>query len=219
MILKKQKFLGEFNRYRLIITLGLAVLLPAAALIYVNFSQLQAFKRDKFLEATIHRDFQESLAIDEKNMTKKIYAKVEEARERFPSPDADEGEKEAQLNEILNQCYCFTHAFLFDEQGMVFQTQPSQANDKYVRDEHEYIEDAFRTWFSGKEGKMEVQTIYRRPHHIAFSGDSTKRVDGPAYLYTALFVLPEISTDHVVIGGVVFDPCYMKSNFFPGNNH
>jgi signal transduction histidine kinase len=215
MKLKKQKFLGEFNRYRLIITLGLAVLLPAAALIYVNFSQLQAFKRDKFLEATIHRDFQETLAIDEKNMTKKIYGKVEEARELFPSPDADEGEKEAQLNEILGQCYCFTHAFLFDEQGMVFQTQPSQSTDKYVRDEHDYMEDSFRTWFSSKEGKSYVQTLSKRPHHIAFSGDSTKRVDGPAYLYTALFVLPEVSSDRVVIGGVVFDPCYIKSNFFP----
>jgi len=215
MKLKKQKFLGGFNRYRLIITLGLAVVLPAAALIYVNFSQLQAFKRDKFLEATIHRDFQETLAIDEKSMTKKIYAKVEEAREMFPSPDAGEGEKEAQLNEILGQCYCFTHAFLYDEQGMVFQTQPSQRDDKYVRDEHDYMEDTFRTWFSSKEGKSEVQVLNKRPHHIAFNGESAKRADGMGYLYTAFFVLPEVSTDRVVIGGVVFDPCYMKSNFFP----
>jgi signal transduction histidine kinase len=215
MKLKKQKFLGEFYRYRLIITLGLAVLLPAAALIYVNFSQLQAFKRDKFLEATIHRDFQESLAIDEKQMTKRILAKVEEARELFPSPDADEGAKEAQLNEILGQCYCFTHAFLFDEHGMVFQTQPSQITDKYVRDEHDYMEDTFRTWFTSKEGKSEVQFINKRAHHIAFNGDSTKRADGSTYLYTAFFVLPEVSTDRVVIGGVTFDPCYMKSNFLP----
>jgi signal transduction histidine kinase len=215
MKLKKQKFLGGYNRYRLIITLGLAVLLPAAALIYVNFSQLQAFKRDKFLEATIRRDFQEALAIDEKQMTKKIYAKIEEVRELFPSPDAGASEKEEQLNKILAECDCFTHAFLFDEQGIVFQTQPSQSTDKFVRDEHEYMEDSFRTWFSSKEGKGEVQNINRRPHHIHFSGDPTKRADGPGYLYTALFVLPEVSTDRVVIGGVIFDPCYMKSNFFP----
>ena len=215
MKVKKQKFLGEFSRYRLIITLGLAVLLPAAALIYVNFSQLQAFRRDKFLEATIHRDFQETLGIDEKLMTKKMYAKAEEARELFPSPDAGEGEKEAQLNEILAQCYCFTHAFLYDEHGMMFVTQPSQRADKYVRDEHDYMEDTFRTWFSSKEGKSEVQVINKRPHHIAFNGDYAKRADGPGYLYTAFFVLPEVSTDRVVIGGVTFDPCYMKSNFFP----
>jgi signal transduction histidine kinase len=215
MKLKKQKVLGGFNRYRLMITLGLAVLLPAAALIYVNFSQLQAFKRDKFLEATIRRDFQEALAINDKQMAKKVYAKVEEARELFPSPDSGEGEKEHQLDEILAQCYCFTHAFLFDEKGMVFHTQSSQLNDKYVRDEHDYLEDMFRGWFEGKEGKGEFQFIYKKPHHIHFWGDTAKRADGPGYLYVALFALPEVSTDRVVVGGLVFDPCYMKSNFFP----
>ena len=56
--MKKRKLLGGFNRFRLILTLGVAVLLPAAALIVVNFYQLQTFKRDKVLEAAIHRDFQ-----------------------------------------------------------------------------------------------------------------------------------------------------------------
>ncbi len=63
MRLKKQRLPGGFDRYRLVITLGLAVLLPAAALIFVNFSQLRAFDRDKVLEATIKRDFQENLSI------------------------------------------------------------------------------------------------------------------------------------------------------------
>src|SRR5258706_6416962 len=111
MKLKKQNLVGGFNRYRLVITLGLAVLLPAAALIYVNFSQLRSFQRDKVLEATIKRDFQEILAIDEKQMNKKTYAKVDEARDMFPSPDAAEGEKEQKLDQILSRCSCFSHAF------------------------------------------------------------------------------------------------------------
>jgi len=68
MKLKRKGLLGGFNRFRLMLTLGLAVVLPAAALIYVNFSQLRAFERDKVLEAAIHRDFQEMLAITEKKM-------------------------------------------------------------------------------------------------------------------------------------------------------
>src|SRR5205814_2218575 len=83
MKLGKQNLLGGFNRYRLVITLGLAVLLPAAALIYVNFSQLRSFQRDKVLEATIKQDFQEFLAISEKKMSKKTYAKIEEVRDLF----------------------------------------------------------------------------------------------------------------------------------------
>ena len=57
MTLKKRNLLGSINRFRLMLTLALAVLLPAAALIYVNFSQLRSFDRDKFLQAAIHRDF------------------------------------------------------------------------------------------------------------------------------------------------------------------
>jgi signal transduction histidine kinase len=42
----------------------------------------------------------------------------------------------------------------------------------------------------------------------------TKRAD--AYVTTALFVLPEVSKDRVVLGGATFDPNYLKQNFFPG---
>ncbi|HEX3084617.1 MAG TPA: HAMP domain-containing sensor histidine kinase, partial [Pyrinomonadaceae bacterium] len=42
-----------------------------------------------------------------------------------------------------------------------------------------------------------------------------KRSDGPGYMLAATFVLPEVSTDRVVIGGLMFDPCYLKNNFFP----
>jgi hypothetical protein len=94
MKLKKKNLVGGFSRYRLVITLGLAVLLPAAALIYVNFSQLRSFERDKVLEAIINRDFQQVLLISEKKMNKAMYAKVDEAREMFPSADADEGESQ-----------------------------------------------------------------------------------------------------------------------------
>ena len=215
MTLKKRNLLGGINRFRLMLTLVLAVLLPAAALIYINFSQLRAFERDKYLEATIRQDFQEVLAISEKSMGKKIYAKVEEARDSFPSPDADENTKEDRLQEMLSKCSCFTHAFLFDEQGMVWQTQQSQRNDKYVREERESMNESYNTWFSSKEGKGFVETLNKKPHHINFSAMQTKRLDGPGYMLIALFVLPEVSTDRVVIGGLFFDPCYLKNNLFP----
>ena len=46
------------NRFRLILTMELAVLLPAAVLILVNFYHVRSIQRDKVLEAAIHRDFQ-----------------------------------------------------------------------------------------------------------------------------------------------------------------
>jgi signal transduction histidine kinase len=214
--MKKRKLMGSFNRFRLILTLGLAVLLPAAALIVLNFYQLRSFERDKVLEATIGREFQEVLAISEKKMNKKIYAKVEEVRQTFPGPDIDPGEKEDKLNEMLSENPVFTHAFLFDEKGEVFQTQPSQESDKYVREEHDRLLDSYRTWFSSKEEtKGMVEMMQKKAQHIAFSSSQTKRADGPGYLLTAFFVLPDVGGDRMVIGGVTFDPCYMKNTFFP----
>ncbi|HYT48995.1 MAG TPA: hypothetical protein VEL78_01295, partial [Pyrinomonadaceae bacterium] len=94
MTLKKRNLLGGFNRFRLMLTLVLAVLLPAAALIYINFSQLSSFKRDKVLQAAINRDFQQALAIFEKNMNKKAYSKVEDVMDLFPSRKDGDAERE-----------------------------------------------------------------------------------------------------------------------------
>ena len=212
---KGRKLLGGFNRFRLILTLGLAVLLPAAALIYVNFSQLRAFQRDKVLEAAIHRDFQEWLALTEKKINKKAYAKVEEAREMFPSPDDDEEDKEKKLDQILAQSGSFSHAFLYDEDGMHFRTQANP--DEYVQKEHERVAKSYYEWFSSKhDGQMFVESLHKKTQHIIFSGSSTKRADGPAYLNSAFFLPPNVSKDRMVVAGVVFSPCFLKSSFFPG---
>src|SRR6185295_4356164 len=103
MTLKKRGFLGRFNRFKLVLTLGLAVVLPAAALIYLNFSQLRAFERDKILEAAIHRDFQQLLAITEKKMNKKAYLMIDEVRSQFPSPDMEHKEIEEKFGLILEK--------------------------------------------------------------------------------------------------------------------
>jgi signal transduction histidine kinase len=214
MKLKRRGFLGGFNRFRLMLTLGLAVVLPAAALIYINFSQLRAFERDKVLEAAIHRDFQEMLAITEKKINKKAYTMVEEVRNEFPSPDIDAQEKEKKLDLILAKSPWLSHVFLSDEKGLVFRSQPQQMGDKYFKAEHEQLTETFHTWYS-TEGKMMVESIHKKTKPFFYTGP-TKRADGEAYIATALFVLPQLSKDRVVLGGATFDPYYLKQNFFPG---
>lgn len=216
MTLKKRNLLGGFNRFRLMLTLVVAVLLPAAALIYVNFSQLRSFERDKVLQAIIHRDFQEVLAISEKNMNKKAYAKVEDVVDLYPSRKDDDAAREEKLQAILAQCACFDHAFIWDGEDLTFQTQAGLMTDRYVKDEHDHMVDMYRTWFSSKEEvKSMVETISKKPQHIQFSPMASKRADGPAYLLTAFFALPDTPSDEMAFGGIIFDPCYLKSNFFP----
>ena len=215
MKLNKKKLPGGFNRYRLMLTLGLAVLLPAAALIYLNFSQLIGFERNKVLEATIHRDFQEMLAISEKKMNKKAYKMVEETVDSFPSPNLDPSEKEDKLDRLLEKNPWLSHAFLYDEDSFVIRSQPGQANDKYIRNEREAMAE-YRLWFGSREGKSLAEELHKRPQHISFTNSPTKRAEGPAFLTTALFVLPQVPDDQVVLGGITFDPCYLKNTFFPG---
>jgi signal transduction histidine kinase len=212
--MKKRKFLRGFTRFRLMLTLGLAVLLPAAALIYVNFSQLAALKRDKVLEAIIHRDFQETLAITEKKIDKKAYAMIEEARQSFPSPDADTQEKEKELDLILSQSPWLSHVFLFDEKGPVVRSRPEQMSDKYIREEHDHLAEGFSTWFP-KESKAMVEGMHKRNRPITIFSTQIKRADGDSFSAIAYFVLPQIPSDRVVMGGVAFDPCYLKGTLFP----
>jgi signal transduction histidine kinase len=198
------------------LTLGLAVLLPAAALIYINFTELRQFERDKVLEAYIHRDFQERLAFTEKKIDKKVYTMVEEARDFFPSPDTTPQEKEQKLDLILAKSPWLSHAFLYDEKGLTYRTQPQQMSDKYIREEHEHNPESYRVWF-GSEGKMLVEGLHKKPRPILFGNAAqVKRVAGDAFTTTALFVLPQVSSERIVIAGVTFEGCYLKQNLFPG---
>jgi signal transduction histidine kinase len=209
---KKRKLIGGFNRYRLILTLGVAVLLPAAGLIYVNFSQLREFERDRVLEAAIHRDFQEFLGISEKEFNKKAYGMVEEAREQFPSADATVEDKQEKLDKILSQCSCFVHLFIYDDKGVVLRTQPNQLNDEYVQDEHEKEIDGYKAWFK-VEGRYFVES--KKPRQISYQSGLAKRAGGEFYTTTAIFPLPGASKHNVILGGATFDPIYLKKNFFP----
>ncbi len=214
MKLKRRGFLGGFNRFRLMLTLGLAVVLPAAALIYVNFSQLRAFERDKVLEAAIHRDFQEMLAITEKKINKKAFAMTEDIRNEFPGPGSDIPAEEKKLDQILAKSPWLTHVFLFDEKVLVFRSQPGQMEDKYIRKEHEQMAESYHGWF-GLEGKSLVEGMHKKSRPMTFYTGQTKRENGPAYIMSALFVLPQYSKEKVVLGGATFDARYLEQTFFP----
>ncbi|HLE63616.1 MAG TPA: HAMP domain-containing sensor histidine kinase [Pyrinomonadaceae bacterium] len=204
------------NRLRLMLTLGLAVLLPALSLIYVNFHHLKSIERDKKVEALIHRDFQQMLAISEKKINQKAYTMTEGVRELFPSPDIEsESEKKKQLDLILAKNPWLAHVFLFeDKKGMLFHSQPQQMDDKYFAKEHEVLGEAYRGWFS-MEGKEMVAGMHKKSRPITCYSGQVKRSTGEAFITTAFFVLPRVSKDRIVIGGLCFDPGYLKQMFFP----
>ena len=214
MKLKGRRFLGGVNRFRLMLTLGLAVVLPAAALIYVNYSQLRSFERDKVIEAAIHRDFQEMLALTEKKMNLKAYTMAEEVRKVFPSPNIEPEDRDKKLDELLLASPWLNHVFLFDEKEAVIRSQPRLIGDRFIRMEQERMSEGYHGWFA-KEGKMMVETMHKKPRPITIYTEQTKRAEGKVFASTAYFSLPQVAKERVVLGGVSFDPAYLKSTLFP----
>ena len=198
-------------RFRLVLTLGLAVVLPALTLIFVNFQHVKSIQRDKKVEALIHRDFQYVLTIGAKKMASKAYGMTEEARNAFPSLDDSDDEKRRKLNEVVQKNPGFTHVFLYDgKKGIVLQPQRNLMSDKEADDSGKM----YSAWFN-LEGAYLCGQLSRKPKPIMWMPSETQGSNGPVYTTTAIFSFPELAGDRVVLGGVSFDPKYLKETFFP----
>lgn len=214
---RRRRLWAGSKRFRLMLTLELAVMLPAAALIFLNFNHLKSIHRDKRVEATIHRDFQEMLAITEKKINQKIYTMTEEARDLFPPPDADtQIDRSRDLDIILSNNAWISHLLLYDqEKGLLFRSQPRLMSEQHFREEHERLRMMFGGWFS-VEAKTLLETIHGRTRAIHCYTDFVKRDGVIRPFVTAFFSFPQLSRDRVTFGAACFDPGYLRGTFFPG---
>lgn len=210
----KKKFWNVSN-LRLLLTLELAVMLPAAALICVNFYHLKSIQRDKVLEAAIHRDFQYMLGIAEKKFDYYAYETLDEIGNGFPSPDEPESNKVKKLDAILAQNPGLVRVFLYEpDSGLLVRSQPEQMHAAWFREENSYIAHTIGGWFS-MEGKELCQTMRKKERPVTWYNVFTKRGSKEEYMATAFFLLPHVGKDRNVIAGATFDPSYLKEAFFP----
>ena len=77
-------------RTRLMLTLQLAVMLPAAVLVILSAWHLKTIQRDRAVEAAIQRDFRQVLAISEKQINTKLtnWRTIFEMISLLPAPRA-----------------------------------------------------------------------------------------------------------------------------------
>jgi len=198
-------------RFRLVLTLGLAVVLPALTLIFVNFQHVKSIQRDKKVEALIHRDFQYVLSISAKKIAGKAFAMTEKAREGFPSENDSEDDKRRKLDQIVSNNPAFTHVFLFDaKKGIVVQPQRATMSEKEAGD----MGKMYSAWF-GLEGPYLCEQLRKKSKPIMWYAGESDRPSGTAYVTTAIFSFPDLYRDRAVLGGVSFDPNYLKQTFFP----
>ena len=203
-------------RFRLILTLSLAVVLPALTLIYVNFMHVKAIKRDKKVEALIHRDFDYLLAISEKQINEKAYKLAQQARDSFPNDNAPAEDKAKQLDAILAKNPWFRHVFIFDsEKEIILRSQPAECTDPIINADGERLKKIYSGWF-GMEGKLIVEELHKRPKPISWYSGEYKGPDGEMHYSSAsFFTFPHLPRERVVLGGAVLDTTYLKQTFFP----
>src|SRR5271170_8111335 len=97
-----------------ILLLMLAVMLPAAALIVVSAHYLRQIQRDKAIEAAIQRDYQQVLAIAERQIDERAYEVTEEASARFPDVDNSD-----EIDAFLTAHPEIAHAFVWTGKGTI----------------------------------------------------------------------------------------------------
>jgi signal transduction histidine kinase len=203
-------------RTRLMLTLELAVILPAAVLVILSARHLQTIQRDRAVEAAIQRDFSQVLAISEKQINHKVYELADEVRTDFPDPgDACT----VTLDRILAAHPYVAHLMLYDpEHGFTFRSQPYRLkNDPGFRDEAEYMSKMVEGWwkleydeFSKKLSKLEQKGM---PYY--FEGEWVSRGDKHIFVTTAIFTKTDEETGRVAIAGITFDGEFLHDQFLP----
>src|ERR1044071_9941164 len=198
-------------RFRLVLTLSFAVVLPALTLIFVNFQHVKSSQRDKKIEALIHRDFQYLLSNSAKKMSSKAYEMIDQAKDAFPVDSDSDDEKRHKLELILDKSPWFEHAFIFEaKKEAIVQQQREHKDDKELA----MLTKMYSGWFD-LEGRTLVDQIRKKPRSIIwFSGESDRGM-GPVYSSTAIFTFPQLGKDRLVLGGVSFDPKFLKEKLFP----
>src|SRR5215469_9607425 len=211
----KPKWLRN-ERTRLILTLELAVVLPAAALVVLSAWHLTEIQRDRTVEAAFQRDFSQMLAISEKEINHKAYEQLDDVRAEFPVSGPIHAET---LDRILAAHPFVAHVFTYDpDQGMVFRSQPYRlANDQSFRAEADNLSKS-DSWLKieykdlvEKITKMEKKGVpyYAFPNWVS-------RGERHVYQSIALFVKVDETSGKKSLGGIVFDAEYLRDHFFPG---
>src|SRR4249920_1093512 len=115
------------DRTRTLLTLELAIVLPAAALMGFSIWNLRHIQRDKAIEAAIQRDFSYVLKIAEKKTWWKANEILTPVRKEFPCPD-DGAKVKSQLETMLAAHPEFLYAILYDKGHdlLVWRSQPAR---------------------------------------------------------------------------------------------
>jgi signal transduction histidine kinase len=211
-IMKAKRHWNE--RTRLLLTLELAVVVPAAALVILSAMHLNSIQRDKGVQAAFQRDFNQVLAISEKHLNKKAYELLDDVQSEFPPADAACAQS---MDKILLSHPYVAHIFVYDPQvGLIFRSQPSRSNDSDFRKESDDLSGMLNNWMkvAYKEFANEIQSSTE--HDMRHFDDSwPMRGQKRAYQSMEFFLTGDSWGSKRAVAGIVFDAEYLHDQFFP----
>ncbi len=204
------------EKTRLLLTLELAVILPAAALVFLSAWHVLHIQRDRAVEAAIQRDFSQVLIISEKQINHKAYELLDDVRMDFPTPSEA---CTSSLDKILAAHPYAAHVFLYSpETGMIFSSQPNRLkNDESFRGEGDNLNKMFEGWLKMEFSSMTEKLVQSEKKGVPylFDGEWTPRGDKHVYQSVGMFLMKDPKTGKAAIGGMVFDGEYLRDRFFP----
>jgi len=205
----------RFNeRTRLMLTLELAVVLPAAALVFLGVVHLKSVQRDRGIQAAFQRDFNQVLLITEKQLNHKAYELIDEVSDGFPDSGSACSET---MDRILAAHPYIVHLFVYDPAtGLILRTQPDKLKNPIYRSENEYMVGMFSDWMKVeyKDLASETESMAKKGRRHAFA-DWVPRGDKHVYESGQLFLTGDVSGQKKAIAGLVFDADYLRDQLFP----
>jgi len=201
---------------RLIVTLELAVVLPAAALVILSALHLKSIQRDRAVEAAIQRDFAQVLAISEKQINQKATDMLDDVRSEIPPSNIVCSDS---LDRILASHPYAAHLFVYSpERGLVFRSQPDRLkNDADFQMEAADLGKMHEGWIKMEYGDLVEKIQKMEKKGMPYYAWSTWASRGDKHLYQSavMFLVPDASGAHPAIGGIVFDAEFLRDQFFP----
>jgi signal transduction histidine kinase len=209
------------DRTRTLLTLELAIVLPAAALLAFSVWNLKHLQRSEAVEAAIQRDFAHVLKFAEKKTWHEAVDIINPVRKSFPPADASREETKAALDKVLLDHPEFSYAFVYDKDSntMISRIQPAREQDaSFCVTAQESIK-AMSSWIP-----LDAPSLVSHVRGMAKKGDdpvgfwggwTAVKDNQHEYFNMAYFVPPDVPKDRTTLAGVSFDTNYLRDTFFP----
>jgi signal transduction histidine kinase len=208
------------ERTRMLLTLELAIVLPAAALMGFSIWNLKHIQRSEAVQAAIQRDFSHVLKIAEKKSLEKANDLLTPVRKEFPSPDDGESKIKTGLKQILLEHPEYRFAALYDKKNNLLLTrlQPGHEQDEVFCALTQQALKSVASWLPLEASNMVARlriAAGKDELPVGFEGWWTVDESQPTYWNFAYFIPPGVAKERATLGMIAFDDDFLRNSFLP----